>query len=254
MKLQNMSGIDQQTDSYIFAPPTPLGDGSVRAYYDRLLKGLAHKLNNQTSVVQGFGSLLLMQDDLSEETRENIQHMKRSGEEISSLMGRVLTLAGCIQTNEQSIQLNEFLRMLDTSVRKLSTAADVPFDTHIAPDLPTVKCDPSRLRELVFELLSNACESASAGGGQVALDAFGPGTYSPLSENRIDIFIRNSGTEFPHEKIAGAFAPFVSTKTSEHFGLGLSVAAVLADVIGARLGISSEDGTTKVWLSIPVAE
>lgn len=253
MKIVDMSGIDQQTDSYIFAPPTPLGEGPVRAYYDRLLKGLAHKLNNQTSVVQGFGSLLLMQDDLSEEARENVEHMKRSGEEISTLTGRVLTLAGCAQSTKQSIQLNEFLRMLDGSVRKLSSAAGVPFDTQIAADLPAVKCDPSRLRELVFELLRNACESASAGGGQVALDAFGPGTYTPMSDKRIDIFIRNSGMEFPPEKIEGAFAPFVSTKPSEHFGLGLSVAAVLADAIGARLGISSEDGTTKVWLSIPVA-
>lgn len=249
-----MSGIEHQTDSYIFAPSTPLGEGSVRTYYDRLLKGLAHKLNNQTSVVQGFGSLLLMQDDLSEETRENIEHMKRSGEEISSLMGRVLTLAGCAQSTEQSIQLNEFLRMLDSSVRKLSTAADVPFETQIAADLPTVTCDPSRLRELLFELLRNACESASSGGGQVALDAFGPGTYTPVSDKRIDIFIRNSGMEFPAEKIEGAFAPFVSTKSSEHFGLGLSVATVLAHGIGASLGISSENGTTKVWLSIPVAE
>ncbi len=241
-------------DSYIFAPPTPLGKGPVRAYYDRLLKGLAHKLNNQTSVVQGFSSLLLMQDDLSEETRENIGHMKRSGEETSTLMGRILTLTSGAQSSEQSIHLNDFLGVLDGSVRKLSTAAEVPYETQVAADLPAVKCDPSRLRELLFELLSNACESASAGGGQVALDVFGPGNYTAESDQRVDIFIRNSGMDFPPEKISEAFSPFVSTKSGEHFGLGLSVAAVLADSINARLGISSENGTTKVWLSIPAAE
>lgn len=249
-----MSSLDQQTDTYIFAPPTPLGEGSVRTYYNRLLKGLAHKLNNQTSVVQGFGSLLLMQDDLSDETRQNIQHMKRSGEEICSLMGRVLTLAGCAQSTGQAIQTNGFLNTLCNSVRKMDTAVDVPFETRIAADLPTLKCNPSRLRELLIELLHNAFESASKGGGQVALDAFAPGTYTPASDNRIDIFIRSSGVEFPAGKIAEAFAPFVSTKSSEHFGLGLSVAAVLAHDIRARLGVCCENGTTKVWLSVPVAD
>lgn len=247
-----MSSAKQPTNSYVFAPATPLGEGPVRAYYDRLLKGLAHKLNNQTSVVQGFSSLLLMQDDLSKESRENIEHMKQSGEDIAKLMARILTLAGCIQCSTQSIQLNEFLRMLNDSVRKLCTAKGVPFESRIAANLPAVQCDPSRLRELVFELLRNACESAAAGGGQVALDVLGPGAYTPLSDNRIDLFIRNSGEKFPPDKIAEAFAPFVSTKSSEHFGLGLSVAAVLTDAIGARLGICSDNNTTKVWLSIPV--
>lgn len=249
-----MSGAEQQLDAYTFASPTPLGEGPVRTYYDRLLKGLIHKLNNQSSVVQGFSSLLLMKDDLSQEVRENISHMKRAGEEISALAGQLLTLTGGAQFTAQSIQLNEFMRMLDGSIHQISTAADVPFETEIGADLPTVKCDPSRLRELLFELLRNACESASAGGGQVALNVFGPGNYTAESDQCVDIFIRNSGMEFPREKIADAFAPFVSTKSSDHLGLGLSVAAVLADGMAARLGIASENGTTKVWLSIPVEE
>lgn len=249
-----MSGIDHQTDGYFFAPATPLGKGSVRAYYERLLKGLGHHLNNQTSVVHGFASLLLMRDDLSEETRENLIHIKRSGEESSLLVGRVLTLTGHSRASPVSLQVNAFFRMLDGSLRQLFATAGVPLEIQVQPNLPAIECDPSQLRELLFEILRNACEAAASGGGQVAIDVFAPGKLTPADERRVDLFIRNSGAGFPPEMGESSFEPFVSGKQGGHFGLGLCVAAVLASDIGARLGIAANDGTTRVWLSIPAAD
>lgn len=237
---------------YHFASTPDLGDGPARQYYEKLFRGLAHKLNNQTSVVHGFSSLLLMQDNLDSGVRDNISHMKEASNQMTALMSRVLVLAGCGRPALQRVQLGEFLSMMERPTRELMQGLGVPFTVNIAKDLPSILADPSRLRELVFELLRNGGEAAAAAGnGQVAFDVFAPGQTSPLESPHVDIFIRNSGQTIAPEKIATAFEPFHGTKGSDHFGLGLPTAAMITRNLGGKLGIRSHDGTTTVWLSLP---
>ena len=243
----------QNPADYVFATPPDLGTGATRAYYEKLLRGLAHKLNNQTSVVHGFSSLLLMTGGLDQGTRDNISHMKEAANQMSSLMNRVLLLGGCGRAAMQRVQLVEFLRMLEKPIRELMQENAVAYNSSIPATLPMVEADPSRLRELLFELLRNAVEAAAGANGQVALDVMGPGAASPASENSIDIFVRNSGVIMPQEKIPQAFEPFTGNKGSEHFGLGLPTAAMLADLFKGRLGIRTFNQTTMVWLKLPVS-
>ena len=237
---------------YHFASIPDLGEGPARQHYEKLFRGLAHKLNNQTSVVHGFSSLLLMQDNLDSGVRDNISHMKDASNQMSALMSRVLLLAGCGRPAMQRVQLGEFLTMMDRAMRELMQGLGVPFTLNVAKDLPAIQADPSRLRELLFELLRNAAEAAdAAGNGQVAFDAFAPGQASPIDDPHVDIFIRNSGQTIPPAKVATAFEPFHGTKGSEHFGLGLPTAAMITQHLGGKLGIRSHEGTTTVWLALP---
>jgi signal transduction histidine kinase len=69
----------------------------------------------------------------------------------------------------------------------------------------------------------------------------------------VDIFIRNSGPTIPPENLPKVFEPFMTTKESSHYGIGLTAAAVLSGMMDIPLGIRSKDGTTTVWLQVPVA-
>ena len=247
-----MGGMDHQPDSYIFAPDSPSGDHPAHAYYNRLLKGLTHKLNNHASVVQGFGSLLLMQEPLSDEMRSNIEQMRQSGADISALMKRVLGLT-TTTANPQTISPDELLQSMEEDFGIKSKRAGASFDLQADANLPNIIADRSLLREILIELFNNACESAAAVGGQITLGIFAPGTCTPAEDNHVDILLTNTGLEFPQGKIEEAFTPFVTTKSGEHIGLGLTLAAFHAKAIGARLGITSDDETTTAWLSIPVA-
>jgi signal transduction histidine kinase len=237
---------------YHFASIPDLGDGPTRRYYENLFRGLAHKLNNQTSVVHGFSSLLLMQDNLDSGVRDNLSHMKEASNQMSALMSRVLLLAGCGRPAPQRVQFAEFLARMDRPMRELMYGLGVPFTANIAKDLPAIQADPSLLRELLMELLRNAAEAATAAGnGQVAFDTFAPGQASPIGTPHVDMFIRNSGQTIPPGKIATAVEPFHGTKGSDHFGLGLTTAAMITRNLGGKLGIRSHQGTTTVWLALP---
>lgn len=243
----------QNPADYVFATPPDLGPGATRAYWEKLLRGLAHKLNNQISVVHGFSSLLLMTGNPAQEMRDNIAHMKEAANQMSSLMNRVLLLGGCGRAAMQRIQLGEFLQMLEKPIGELMQEHGVPFRSNIPAALPLVEADPSRLRELLFELLRNAAEAAGEANGQVRLDVVASGPAGPGNGRRIDIFVRNSGVVLPTEKIPQAFEPFTGNKGSEHFGLGLPTAAMLADLFKGRLGLRTLGETTVAWLQLPAA-
>ena len=129
----------------------------------------------------------------------------------------------------------------------------VPFEIDIASGIPSVQTDPSRLKDLLLEILKNAAEAAQKNGGRALMQITGPGVVSPAAENRVDILVSNTGSQISPEKIAEIFRPFHGNKNSNHLGLGLTIAAMLAHQMNVRLGINSQENTTTVWLSLPVA-
>ena len=239
---------------FLFADHLVLDQSPTRDFYKELLRGLAHKNNNVLAVVQGFSSLIMMNDNLDENTRENIQQMRDSAHHSSSLSERVLATGGCANISPQPIQLGDFLPLLD-SLRDICQKKGVGFTMNIAEELPAIHADINRLRDIFVELMSNAAEAAEKDpAGHVQLDVLAVGEATPASEGRVDIFLRNNGPSIPEHRLHEMFVPFVSTKGSKHFGIGLTTAGVLAGQMGIRLGIASEEGVTTVWISAPIAE
>lgn len=234
-----------------FPPATEAASSPCRPD-ESLWRGLAHKLNNQISVVHGFASLMMMQDTLDHASRENVGHMKQAANQMAGILGKVLFLAGVQSNTPQRVDLNVFFAGLHAPLHNLMDMADVPCALDIRPDLPAVIADPARLREMIIELWKNAADAAGSD-GQVAMDVFGPGLASPPESRQVDIFIRNSGRTIPPEKLPSIFEPFASSKGSEHPGLGLPTAVRIAASVGGRLGLRSTNDTTTVWIVIPVA-
>jgi C4-dicarboxylate-specific signal transduction histidine kinase len=81
----------------------------------------------------------------------------------------------------------------------------------------------------------------------------GPGVVSPAAERRVDILISNTGSQIATDKLADVFRPFHGSKNSNHLGLGLTIAAMLAHQMEVRIGVNSQENTTTFWLSLPVA-
>jgi signal transduction histidine kinase len=241
-----------ETREFLFAPRLATEGSATGEFYNQLLRGMTHKLNNLLAVIQGFSSLIMMNDDLDAGTRENLEHMKEAAMGASGLSERVLSAAGCARINRQSVVLSDYLPMIDGNLRGPVAKLGVPFSLHLAANVPPVSADPGRLKEVLVEILRNAAEAAAESGGEASLDVVAPGEATPGSD-RVDIFIRNTGPTIPPESLAKVFEPFVTTKESSHYGIGLTAAAVLSGMMDIPLGIRSKAGTTTVWLQVPVA-
>lgn len=238
---------------FVFADDYRLEKGSTRSFYEMFLKGLVHKHNNLMGVIQGFSSLILYDDSINAEVRDSAQQMQDTARVASDLNQQVLTSAGIGRVEEETVDLAGRLAYWRSKAEEICAAAGVSVQANFREDLPPVRADGNKLNDVVIPLLQNAAEAAAGvGGGSVAIDIFPPGEASP--GNTVDLFIRNSSEELDAAALEKAFEPFHTTKGSEHFGIGLTAAAVLAGEMGVRLGLRYAEATTTAWLSIPPAE
>lgn len=240
---------------YIMAQPPVISGTPVGEFFNGLIRGLVHKQNNFLAVIQGFSSLILMGDGLDETTKENLDHMKEAAQGAAGLAERILAAGGCVRITPQSIQLKDYLPMIDNALRSPFTKFNVPFQLNLAADLPPVKIDSGRFKEILTDLLLNAAEAVHYSGqpGRAALDVLPPGSVPESRPGCVDIFVRNTSAPILPEKLKDVFKPFSSTRDSKHFGIGLTIASVLASQMGATLGVRSTPEATTFWLSVPVA-
>lgn len=243
-------------ESFLFADHLVLDESPTRDFYKELLRGLAHKNNNVLAVVQGFSSLILMEEGLDADTAESVRHMRQAAQSSSDLSERVLTAGGVARISKQSLRLEDFFPLMEERMRSICEAEGAMLSISVARGLTPVEADASRLKELILELIRNAAEAAgTAAVGQVQVEVLGPRAgLSDEGRPKVHLIIRNNGTHIPEERLADVFRPFVTTKGSGHFGIGLTSAGVVAGQMGMRLGIASEPGQTTVWLSMPMMD
>jgi signal transduction histidine kinase len=238
-------------DDYTFSRPLIIDDPHTADYLSGLMRGLTHKYNNIVAVIKGFADLAMMADSLAEAERENLEHVREAAQSAARLNDRIIAATGRARITDQALDLGAYLRLVEGQLRSVFRGQEVNFELVIPPDLPPVRADPTRLKEIIQELLSNAAE-ASVGGGAI-LEIVGPGVASPAEDNRVDLFVRNEGPTIAADRLPGIFRPFQSGKGRGHHGLGLAIAAALAGQMGMELAVKSREGKTSFWLSCLVA-
>ena len=251
--MENTIGVVTRKSNFTFADQfTPLDQGNSE-FYALLLRGMTHKLNNLLAVIQGFSSLIMMDEALDETVIENISHMKEAANNASDLSERILPAGGCSQISQQELLLAEFIPMLEDNLREPFDKKDIPINIQCPGQVVKVNADPSRLKNVLSELMANASDAASEANGKASMEIHNPGEFSSIEENCVDILVKNSGATIPTDKLEQIWHPFYSSKDSSHFGIGLTTAAVLSSQMGINLGVHSADNTTVFWLSIPAA-
>ena len=179
--------------------------------------------------------------------------MKEAATNASDLSERILPAGGCSQITQQELLLSEFLSMLEDNLKEPFNKQDIPISIQCPRQVTKVNADPSRLKNILSELMANAADASSEGNGKASMEIHNPGDFSPIEENCVDILVKNSGTTIPNDKLEQIWQPFYSSKDSSHFGIGLTTATVLSRQMGMNLGVHSADNTTVFWLSIPAA-
>jgi signal transduction histidine kinase len=225
------------------------GDG----FHQELLRGLTHKLNNLLAVIQGFSSLILMNEDTDPGVVENVQHINEASRNMSALSERIRAAGGCAKVSPQALTLNDYFPVVEAALHEPFQRAGVPFEIDVQPGCPAVMVDPTKFKDVLLELLKNAAEAAQKGNGRAMLRVCGPGVVTPAEQRRVDVLVSNTASAIPPDKQADIFRPFTGGKTSNHLGLGLTIAAMLCHQMNLQLGVHSENFTTTFWLSCPAA-
>jgi signal transduction histidine kinase len=225
---------------------------SSDSFHQNMLRGFTHKLNNLLGVIQGFGSLALLDEDIGQSTAEGLEHIQEAASDIIRLGERVRSAGGCARPQLQPLDLGNYFRLMQATLAAPFAKANVPLEIEFETDLPHILVDPTRFREVLLEVLTNAAEAAHTHGGSVTLTAGVVTSATTPAQQQVELLLRNAGTTTPGGPLERVFDPFQSGKAG-HVGLGLTIAAMLCLQMNLEIGLATGPDETVVRLRCPIA-
>ena len=192
----------------------------------QMISGVAHELNNPLAVIKGYMELILRRDELSKQTRADLEKVAHESNRAAKLVSNFLSFAREQPMHREAVDLNDLVRRV-AELRKLDLQnARVELRLNLDPQLPATQADPDQIQQVLVNLLNNAThalsEAPGAGRAQIS---------TQRNQDVVQILVEDNGPGVPPEVLPYIFEPFFTTKdVGKGTGLGLSIAhSILAD-------------------------
>lgn len=214
------------------------------------VKNVSYQLRSPLQTILGYGEFLQMEriGDLNEAQRDKVDAICEASNHLNDLIGNILDLA-MIEAGRMDLDISEVdlgALVKETVAIGVTNAADteVEVEADIAKGLGTIQADEKRIRQVLFNLVSNALRFTDAG-GKVTISAERMGDTAKLT-------VKDNGKGIPPEEQATRFDSFTSSD-QRGAGLGLSLVKHFVQLHGGNVGIKSRPGGgTEVVCWIPV--
>jgi signal transduction histidine kinase len=255
---------ERQITQALHAHETAAAAARVRAelaeqeseYKERFLAVMSHELRTPLNAILGFTQMLDrgVGGELNPMQRRQVAGVVRSAEHLLALANDVLDLsrirAGKMSLRHDSVALQEIAENARLTVEGMAVGRKVDVTIEVPPDLPPVWGDAVRLRQILYNLLSNGIKFTPQG-GRVQLTAAVDTSWVCLS-------VRDSGIGIRRDDFGRLFRDFErledgQSQQAEGTGLGLALTKHLVSLHGGRIEVESEVGRGscfRVWLPI----
>jgi PAS domain S-box-containing protein len=206
---------------------------------DEFLATLSHELRTPLNTLLGYTQMLQTGSLDPISTRKALEAMARNGQALSDLVDAVLDasriVSGTMRLRLQPMNIRTILEEAVETIRPALLAKSLDLEMSLEENL-FVNADPDRMRQAIWNLLSNAMKFTPE--GQVGLRAWRAG-------NTVRIEVKDTGIGIAPEALPRVFERFWQadpTHTREQSGLGLGLALVryLVELQGGRIRASSE--------------
>ena len=212
------------------------------------LANMSHEVRTPMNGILGMTELIL-DTDLSPEQRENIHIVRTSAEALLTVINDVLDFskieAGRLELDETAFNTRDFIDEVMKSFALQAHQKGLELACDVKSSVPEVcEGDPTRLRQILNNLIGNALKFTE--NGEVVLEVDAP--LSPVAGQMILHFVvRDTGIGIPPEKQRLIFDPFcqADSSTTRKYGgtgLGLTVSARLVHMMGGEITVRSRPG------------
>jgi PAS domain S-box-containing protein len=228
--------------------------------------GVAHDFNNLLTAIGGYASLSeqCVQDEAA--LRDNLQQIQEATNLAAALTHQLLASAGRGPMEKEPVALSELAAETVQLVRG-AIPSKVRLVTELGADLPAVEADPTQLRQVVMNLVTNAGEAIGDVVGSITVRSRAesadpsdlrregleglvePGDYVVLE-------VEDTGCGLDEEMVQQVFDPFFSTKAGGR-GLGLAVVFGIVRAHRGAISVHTDKGSGaifRVWLPVSLRE
>ena len=219
----------------------------------RFLAGMSHELRTPLNGILGYAELLRLEGGLNPAQEARVGAMLGAGQHLLDMINGVLDLSeieeGHVELRPAAVDLRSLADACLDLIRPTADAKGLALTMDIAPGTPRgMTTDPTRLRQVLLNLLGNAAKFTAEGAVGLRLAPAG---------DRLRIEVVDTDAGIPAERRHCLFQDFerlgAETTSAEGAGLGLALSARLAALLGGRLGHEDNPGGGSVfWLELPL--
>jgi len=219
----------------------------------QFLASMSHELRTPLNAIIGLSDMLVQHAPRfgTEKAAEPLARIHRAGTHLLGLVNQVLDLskieAGKLELNPESVTVAPLIDEVAGTARQLAEQKGNKLSVDYPRDLGTLTVDPMRLRQILLNLLSNACKFTEK--GQVSLNVrratIDGGSW-------IEFAVTDTGIGMTPEQMGKLFEEFSQAEatTARQYGgtgLGLAITRKLARMMGGDVTVTSEVGKGSVF-------
>ena len=213
----------------------------------QFLANMSHELRTPLNSIIGFSRVILKGIDgpVSDMQQQDLTAIYNSGQHLLGLINDILDLArieaGKMELNFEEVHLSEMITSVMSTAKGLVKEKPIQLLQRIPADMPAVRGDTMRVRQVLLNLISNASKFTDE--GSITVEALVQKGPTGKMEALINVIDTGPGISIEDQKkLFQAFSQVdgSATRKSGGSGLGLSICANLVQLHGGRIGVHSE--------------
>ncbi|MDQ7092852.1 ATP-binding protein [Desulfosporosinus sp. PR] len=221
----------------------------------KFLLNTSHELRTPLNSIIGFSEMLYdeLYGPLNEKQKEYVQIQLDSAHHLLKLINDILDLS-LIEQNKitiykQSINLSELIASVLNIIKNEADSQNILILSHLPPNIPNISIDPTRIKQVLYNILSNAVKFTPSN-GQIDLEVNTLPDYIQISVTDTGIGIKKKDIDFVFDDFYQGETLY--EKKYEGAGLGLPLSKRLIELHNGKIELRSSEGNgTNVTIYVP---
>ncbi len=227
----------------------------------QFLANMSHELRTPLNSIIGFSRVIMKGIDgpVTDQQQQDLSAIYSAGQHLLNMINDILDIskieAGKMELAFEDVELPQIFESVMSTARGLVKDKPVKLVANIAEDLPLVHADPTRIRQILLNLLSNAAKFTDE--GTITLSAILRTAESGRPE--IYISVTDTGVGISPDDQHDLFEPFTQvdgspTRKTGGTGLGLSISRLLVDLHNGEINMTSHPGRgSTFYFTLPLS-